>query len=110
MIQSVKNPIKRIYVDGSRSSISKTICIELELPKEFEIGYTKTRKLILTTDSCSNKDQIDELFDTICNMFGIIVQKSNLAPVTFVNLFCSDKDAKVSDVQPPISKQQGVLL
>lgn len=110
MIQSVKNPITRIYVDGSRSSISKTICIELELPKEFEICYKKTRKLILTTDSVSETDQIDELFDTICNMFGITVQKSNLVPVTFVNLFCSDKDVKISDVQQPLPKQQGVLL
>ena len=107
---SILNPIKRIYVDGSRSSISKNICIELELPKEFELGYKKTRKLILTTDSCSGTEQIDELFDTICSMFGITLQKSNLAPVTFVNLFCSDKDAKTSDIPQPIQKQQGVLL
>jgi hypothetical protein len=106
---TILNPIKRIYVDAN-GSVSKKIYIELELPREFEICWKNTRKLILETPSISNENEINNLFDTICTMFGITIQKSNLAPVTFVNMFCSDKDAKLSDTPQPIPKQQGVLL
>ena len=104
-----ENPIKRIYIEGS--STRQEVCIEIELPREFEIGYQKTKKLTLKTGACTEKDQIDVFFDMICKMFGITIQKSDLVPVTFVNMFCSDKDAKLSDIPQPVPKPyKGVLL
>lgn len=101
------NPITRIYIDGGQYP---KICIDIDLPNEVMIRREKTKKITLETGTCWEKQEAEELFDTILKAFGITMQKSNLSPVTFVNMFCSDKDAKLSDVPQPIPRQQGVLL
>lgn len=101
------NPIKRIYIDGGQYP---KICIDIDLPNEVMIRREPVKKITLETETCWSKQEADELFDAILKTFGITLQKSNLSPVTFVNMFCSDKDAKLSDIPQPIPKQQGVLL
>lgn len=104
---SILNPIKRIYVEGSHYY---EIHIEIELPNELKLQYKESIKTITLKTDSFHKDEVDKLFDMLLQVFGITLQKSNLAPVTFVNMFCSDKDAKLSDIPHPIQKQQGVLL
>lgn len=101
------NPIKRIYINGDQYP---NIRIDIELQDEVTIRREKTKKITLETVTCWEKQEAEELFDAILKAFGITLQKSNLSPVTFVNMFCSDKDAKLSDVPQPLLKPKGVLL
>lgn len=102
------NPIKRIYIDGG--SYPK-ICIDIELPDEVTIKREKTKNITLETGVCWEKQEGEKLFDVVLKAFGITMQKSDITPITFVNMFCSDKDAKLSDIPQLVPKQsQGVLL
>ena len=101
------NPIKRIYIEGSQYY---KINIEIELPKELKLKYKESIKTITLQTDSFYKNETDELFDMLLQAFGIILHKSDLTPVTFVNMFCSDKDAKLSDIPTPFTKPQGVLL
>ena len=106
-ILTVLNPIKRIYVKGDQYY---KVCIEVELPTELELQYNKAMKIVTLETGMLQKDEAEKLFDMLLPLFGITLQKSNLTDVTFVNMFCSDKDAKLSEMPQPIIKQQGVLL
>lgn len=104
----VKNPIKRIYINNN-SSYSKVI-IELELSNEIDLQHKPTKIITLESNTCWEDSEVNTLFDTLCDVFGIIIKKSNLQPVTFVNMFCSDKDAKISEFPQSLPKPTGVLL
>lgn len=105
---TVLNPIKRIYVAGDQYY---RVCIEVELPSELKLQYKETMKIAKLETGMLHKDEAEKLFDMLMQVFGITLQKSNLAGVTFVNMFCSDKDAKLSDIpQIPTEPYKGVLL
>lgn len=105
----VKNPIKRIYIKKSSGGISYVV-IELESSKEFEIEGRSTNKIILETKPIYKDEYSDKLFNELCDNFGITVKKSDIDAVTFVNMFCSDKDAKLSETPEPLLKGKSVLL
>lgn len=109
-MNTVQNPIKRIYLEDSNYPHIK---IEVDLPESFVNHHgEKIKKLTFKSNEYFDENDGDKIFDILMKTFGITLQKADLTGVTFVNMFCSDKDAKLSENPQPLPKPKdsGVLL